>query len=169
MPDLLIQLTKRNDGGSVLRCLRADGSVTWQKNEGRQAMFFPIHDLSHYAVETELGFRSGFYGLIASGWDIKDTEGKGPRDALPSEAVTVEKIVGSFDVERAGGEEWNADDFNDQAAAYAATHNLPAPPVWSDEDLGRIRRRIRDLVGRWSALEAGATLELTYDRADVGP
>jgi len=131
VPDLLIQLTKRKDGGSVLKCVRADGSATWQKNQGRKGMFFPIHDLTHYAVETELGFRSGFYGLMADGWDIEDTEGKGPRGALPSEAITVEKIVGSFDAERAGGSPWSAADFNDQAAAFAAANGLSAPPVWS--------------------------------------
>jgi len=169
VPDLLIQFTKRKDGDSVLKCVRADGSATWQKQQGRQAMFFPLHDLSHYAVETELGFRSGFYGLIASGWDMEDTAGKGPRGPLPSEAITVEKMVGSFDVERAGGTEWSSTDFNEQAAMYAATNDLPAPPVWSDEDLARVRTRIRELFGKWIALEAGATLELRYDRPDVGP
>ncbi len=169
MSDLLIQFTKRKDGGSVLKCVRADGSVTWQKQQGRQAVFFPLHDLSHYAVETELGFMSGFYGLIAAGWDMEDTEGKGPRGPLPSEAITVEKMVGSFDVERAGGTEWTAADFNEQAAMYAATHDLPAPPVWTDDDLARVRRRIRELFSEWHGLEAGSTFELAFDRPNGSP
>jgi len=30
---LRIQITKRRDGSGVLRCLRADGSLTWQKQD----------------------------------------------------------------------------------------------------------------------------------------
>ena len=73
-----IRLTKRMDGGSVLRCVRADGSVTWQKQD-RHAAFFALHDLTHFAVESTLGFRDGFFGLVAQGWDIDDTTGKGTR------------------------------------------------------------------------------------------
>jgi hypothetical protein len=72
---LLVQLVKRADGGSALRCRRADGS--WQTHQGQQAAFFPGHDLTHFAVESELPGTIAFYGLIAAGWDIEDTTGKG--------------------------------------------------------------------------------------------
>ena len=78
-PELRVELTKRADGGAVLRCTRADGSVTWQRQEGRQAAFFPLHDLTHHAVETTLGYRRGFLGLVADGWELADTTGKGGR------------------------------------------------------------------------------------------
>src|SRR6185295_7095747 len=86
VPELRVQFTKRTDGGVVLRCLRRDGSVTWQRHE-KQAIFFSFHDLSHFAVETGLGFQSGFYGLLADGWDIGDTGGKGARGKLPPDSV----------------------------------------------------------------------------------
>ena len=89
---LRIQITKRPDGNGVLRCVRADGSVTWQKQE-RHAAFFALHDLTHFAVESTLGFRRGFYGLIAEGWDVEDTTGKGARGPLPDEAVEVEVLL----------------------------------------------------------------------------
>jgi hypothetical protein len=79
MPALAIQIEKRADGRATLRCTRGDGSVTWQVQRARHAAFFPLHDLTHYAVETVLGFRRGFFGLIADGWDIDDTTGKGRR------------------------------------------------------------------------------------------
>ena len=78
-----VELTKRADGGSSLRCVRADGSVTWQSHHGRQALFFPVHDLTHFAVESVLAGKTGFYGLVAVGWDIEDTTGKGKRGAIP--------------------------------------------------------------------------------------
>ena len=70
MPRLQITITKRTDGGYVIACTRADGSVTWQKSAS--AAFFPVHDLTHFAVETELGHRRGFYGLVAEGWNFND-------------------------------------------------------------------------------------------------
>src|SRR6516225_617025 len=97
-----IRLTKRMDGGSVLRCVRGDGSVTWQKQD-RHAAFFALHDLTHFAVESTLGFQSGFFGRIAKGWDIDDTTGKGARGRLPEEAIEVEHIVGLLGAERASG------------------------------------------------------------------
>src|SRR6202040_1783149 len=95
-----IQITKRRDGNGVLRCVRSDGSSTWQKQE-RQGAFFARHDLTHFAVEWTLGFRQGFYGLIEGGWDVEDTTGQGPRGPLPDEALEVEYIVGCFDAEGA--------------------------------------------------------------------
>jgi hypothetical protein len=46
-------------------------------------------------LETELGFGRGFFGLIAEGWEIEDTTGKGARGPLPDEAKLVEHIVGT--------------------------------------------------------------------------
>src|SRR5580693_10474042 len=101
-----VQFTRRTDGSGVLRCVRDDGSVTWQKND-RHAAFFAVHDLTHFAVETVLGYRRGFFGLIAQGWDLDDTTGKGARGVLPAEAIEVEKIVGLFDSERASSVLWS--------------------------------------------------------------
>jgi uncharacterized C2H2 Zn-finger protein len=74
---LKIEIVKRADGAGLLRCTRADGTVTWQKQSERHALHFTHHDLTHFAVETTLGYGQGFFGLIASGWDIEDTTGKG--------------------------------------------------------------------------------------------
>jgi hypothetical protein len=97
-----------------LRCIRQDGSVTWQK-QPTHAAYFALHDLTHYAVETALGYKRGFFGLIAEGWEVDDTTGKGARGALPAEAVEVERIVGLFDSERASGALWTAEEFNEFA------------------------------------------------------
>lgn len=78
-----VQITKKGNGSGVLRCVRAEGSVTWQKQTDRHAAFFALHDLTHFAVETTLGYRRGFFGLIAEGWEIEDTTGKGARGPLP--------------------------------------------------------------------------------------
>jgi hypothetical protein len=91
---LKIEIAKRADGAGLLRCTRPDGSVTWQKQSDRHALHFTMHDLTHFAVETMLGYQRGFFGLIAEGWNVEDTTGKGARGKLPEEAGEVESIVG---------------------------------------------------------------------------
>jgi hypothetical protein len=157
---LQILLTQRPDGSVVLKCIRADGSSTWQKQQGRHAAFFALHDLTHYAVESELGIRDGFYGLIAEGWSIDDTEGKGPRGPLPHDALFVENVVGTLDSERASGSRWTADEFNENTARFAATGGRPAPRALTDGELVRIRKRRAELFAQWNQLAAGGTMEL---------
>jgi len=157
---VLIQLTKRADGGAVLRCRRADGSMTWQTHEGIRAAFFPSHDLTHFAVESELPGTVAFYGLIAAGWDIEETTGKGARGPLPPEAVMVEHIVGLLDVERGSGHWMSGAEFR------SALRDAGKPaPLLDDDALTRIRARRSELLGQWRELPAGATLELEFSQS----
>ena len=151
-----VQITKKADGSGVLRCVRADGSVTWQKQTDRHAAFFALHDLTHFAVETTLGYRQGFFGLVAEGWEMEDTTGKGARGPLPPEAVEVEGIVGLFDAERSGGQIWTVDEFNEFAAMKGA-HEL------SFDEIVRVKKKRSELFQQWSAVEPGATLELKFE------
>lgn len=160
---LLIQLTKRSDGNAVLKCVRDDGTETWQKQEGSHAAFFPLHDLTHYSVETELSLGSGFYGLIARGWSIDDTTGKGSRGALPDDALFVENVVGTLDAERASGSRWTAEEFNDSTERFARNGGRVVPRRLTDDEIARIRRRRAQLFAEWDALPAGKTLELRFD------
>jgi hypothetical protein len=159
---LILQFTKRTDGGALLKCIRADGSATWQRQDDKYAGFFPLHDLTHYAVETELGFRRGFYGLIAEGWDIADTTGKTSRGALPSETLEVEYLVSAFSAERAGGAATAAEEFNQLAATFAIAKGMPTPRSLTDPDLVKVRARFDELAMKWRALPRGATLELNF-------
>jgi hypothetical protein len=162
MSGLLIRIKKKADGLAALSCVRADGSVTWQRQEGERGRFFPIHDLTHYAVETILGHRKGFYGLVVEGWDFGDFGAPWPKGRLPADLDPSELIVGFLDTERAGGVEWSANEFNQNAANYYAQHGLPGSCRVTDEQLGRIRGLLRELTARWRALPAGETLELPF-------
>lgn len=148
----------------MFRIVRADGSSTWQKHHGPRARFFPRHDLAHYAVETELGFRRGFYGLIAEGWDIADTTGKGARGPIPDEAVVVEYLVGWLDAERADAAIWPASRLREDAAVYFTEAGRPGPPPIDDAQLDRVRATRDSLVRRWADTAPGARFELTFDR-----
>ena len=138
----------------MLRCTRQDGSVTWQK-QTRHAAYFALHDLTHYAVETALGYREGFFGLIAGGWDVDDTTGKGMRGALPPCAVEVEQIVGLFQTEQASGTLWTVEEFN----AFA-------PRPLSAAELEDVRTRRAALFQQWFATPPGGKLEYSSSPSD---
>jgi hypothetical protein len=168
MPELLIRIKKKTDGAAALSCIRPDGSTTWQRQEGRLGVFFPLHDLTHYAVETVLGFRRAFFGLVADGWDMSTFDERGIAARLPEDALLAEVIVGFFDAERASGSISSADDFNWKLDTYYAEHDIPAPPFrMTDGALARIREVRGTLFSRWRDLPAGDTLELSFDRAPV--
>ena len=150
-----VQITKKADGSGVLRCVRDDGSVVWQKQNQRHAAYFALHDLTHFAVETALGYRRGFFGLIAEGWDFEDTTGKGSRGSLPPEAGEVEMIVGLFSAEAASGTIWTIEEFNE----FGAMQKLR--PLSADE-IARVKKRRSELFQRWFAVAPGASFELDY-------
>jgi hypothetical protein len=156
-----ILLTKKADGTTVLKCVRADGSETWQKND-RHAVFFAMHDLTHYAVETELRIAEGFFGVVASGWAIDETGQRGVAKTLPSDALFVEHVVGTLDAERASSARWTAEEFNESLALKARKDGRPAPRVLTDDELRRVRKRRAELFEEWHALPAGSTLELPF-------
>jgi len=161
-----IRFERQNDGSVVFRCTRADGTATWQKHAGKSAMFFPFHDLTHFAVESVFSFTRGFYGLIAEGWEIADTGGKSARGPLPREAVLVEHMVGLFDTERVGGAAaLSAEEFNKILSDLASSDRITSPPVVTDAQLTCVRAKISELYDGLAALRPGESLELTFDSA----
>ena len=148
---LRIEIAKRWDGVGVLSCTREDSSITWQK-QARHAAHFALHDLTHYAVETALGYRHAFFGLIADGWEIEETTGQTERGELPAEALEAEKIVGLFDAERASGTLWNVEEFN-----------RFAPRRLTDSEIHSIRSLRAELFSKWAATAPGQKLELIFD------
>ena len=168
MASLTIRIKKNTDGTAALSCTRADGTVTWQRQLGAQGLFFPRHDLTHYAVETVLAYRSAFYGLVAGGWDISDFGPPWPRGRIPEEAGVAELIVGFLDAERASPTRWSAADFNDKTALYYREHDLrTTPPTLTDDDLARIRQRRAELFTEWEAVSPGSAIELQFPSDDV--
>ena len=156
-----IVLTKKTDGTTILKCVRDDGTETWQKND-KHAAFFALHDLTHYAVETELGILAGFFGVVASGWEIDETGQRGVATTLPADALFTETVVGTLDAERASGTRWTAEEFNAALALKARTDGRPAPRVLTDEELARVRKRRAELFAEWHSLPPGNSLELRF-------
>ena len=168
--ELVIRLKHHADGATSLTCIRSDGSSTWQRFEGATAMVFPVHDLTHYAVERTLGYTRGFYGLLAEGWAIQDFAKPWPRGPIPEEAREVELIVGFFDAERREMNTWSAEEFAQHAAVFleaarARGKDTPAavrmPSAAELEEVRAVRDR---LLRQWFATPPGG--ELTLDFTD---
>ncbi len=162
MRELRIEIAKRTDGGTVLRCTRPDGTVSWQLQRGSTGAFFPLHDLTHYAVETVLGVPNGFFGLVAQGWEIEDTTGKGPRGELPPDAIAVEQIVGFLDRERASNAEWSAADYATHLGIAGVSLSPSVRIALTDDALARIRAMRRELFSQWTLTPPGESLHLIF-------
>lgn len=165
-PPLTIRWTNRADGAVIMRCQRADGTTTWQRGDNAAAHFFVIHDLTHYAVETTLGFERAFFGLVASGWNITDFAKPWPKGPLPPEAIPAEVIVGMLDSERSSGARMSADELNAEVARYHLTRDLAPPRAITPDELTRIRARLSELVDRWWTTAPDGSMELVFPLRD---
>ena len=159
-----IQFKKSKDKPSVLTCIRKDGSITWVKIHPN----FEVHDLAHYAVETILGFKKAFYGLIAEGFNIEDFEL--PRDQrpdalipenLPREALQTEHMVNLLMT----GLQKNTQDyeFTEQLNEILTQAGIPYPKLLTSDSLIKIKESLESLLSKWEAVEEGAMLELDFD------
>src|SRR5258706_3726725 len=148
-PALLLRFKKIAGGATALSCTRADGTVTWQRTGAAQAAFFARHDLTHYAVETVLGHKLGFYGLLASGWELTDFGEPWPRGPIPADADPSELIVGFFDAERVGDSAWSAQQFNGYVARFCGGVVSDKLPTLTDKQLSAIRLKVEELFEQW--------------------
>jgi hypothetical protein len=169
--DLLIRFKKHPDASASITCTRRDGSVTWQRQRGSLGVVFPPHDLTHYAVETTLAFRRGFFGLLADGWEITDFVAPWPRGPIPAEAQEVELLVGFFQQDLRSAVPWTVDEFTQHAETFVAASaarkhkTIAAPRTMSIDDLARVRK-VRDaLLEQWNALASGDEVLLLFDRS----
>lgn len=153
-------MSRRSDGRYVLACVREDGSRTWQRDPGA---FFPVHDLTHFAVESVLRLCRAFYGLVAEGWDLSDFGSPWPRGPLPIEALQAEILVGLFDMERAAGQRMTAEEFTHWVRVKWSAECAPGEPIrLTDEALAGIRERLAALMRRWQAVPPGASMTLEF-------
>ncbi len=163
---MLIRL-KKDPKAPVITCIRDDGSATWSRMP--YGGFFPRHDLMHYAVETTLGFREAFFGLIASGRTIESFNEPGAARHLSLEAQCTEFFVDQLEREHRFGESSSADEFNAMVTTSMTRGGAEAPLPVSQKQLDSIRARFVELLARYDALPDGKHLELKWKPRPVPP
>lgn len=156
---LEVRLKKGRDGPDALTCTRPDGTSTWRRIQRGLA----LHDLAHFAVESELALGDGFFGLVARGWSFDALVAAEERARLPRQAIWVELLVNRFSLERLDDAPSDAQAFHAELVRSAAALGLGVPRELTDAELESIRALLSELAARWQALAPGETLELCFD------
>ena len=155
---MLIRFTRLTNERHRLEFVRDDGTSEARELETRSAL---LHDLVHYAVETEAGLEASFYGQLAGGktYEALTAEPSDDPEAMQTEAV-VARIQGL-----AKNNAWSRVDPGSVAESIAAGFRAleSTPPTWLTGDLiDRVRDRLRRVQGRWRATPFHQTLELDF-------
>jgi hypothetical protein len=158
---LIAERLGRNDKLDRLRCIRRDGSET-ATSMPRQGIL--PHDLVHYVAESGLGWRHGFLGLIAAGFDIGWTMEQTHDPAnRANPAVTDQAIHAEAVVESLQSQLWSGafDDtlFLDgvRSACEARGRSVPALPSGAGQ---RLFEQALALDARWREVPFHGALEL---------
>ena len=133
----------------TLTCVRDDGSTTWTHlHRG-----FVHHDFAHYVIETTLGSKNAFFGLVAKGYDIPDfSEPKATRPfEIPKEAIDLEPVVALLQATVLNNEKL----FQDYKASL--------PMNITDAHLNIMQQRLRVLLQQWQNLQPGESMTLRFE------
>ena len=153
-----IRLTRLTNERHRIEFVRDDGTREAHELETRSAL---LHDLVHFAVETEAGLRASFYGRLASGetYDALTTVPPATFEAMQTEHVVVR--VQSI----AKSDKWSDVDPDGFAQSIAASFRSVEhePPPWLNGDLiARVRERLRRVQGQWRATPFHQALALEF-------
>jgi hypothetical protein len=119
-----------------LRYLRKDGSST-ETAMPRQGIL--PHDLVHYVVETRLGLKHGFTGLVAQGADATfamESMHDPASEDVAAEAIQVEGIVEALQTQLWSGQ-FSDDDFIEGVRTACLMREQPAF-AFAGPDVGQI-------------------------------
>jgi hypothetical protein len=137
--------------------------------DANHGTFFVRHDLMHYAVETTLGFREAFWGLLAGldgrpAWAIETFLERGGSRRLPTQAVLTEFIVGRLDQSALFDDKpISADELNQHLRMSFTNAGAPQPAIdISQEQIDRILHVFINLFAQYQALPEGGHLELAF-------
>jgi hypothetical protein len=139
-----IAFSKISDERHAVTITRADGTSESVEVETRE---FLRHDLAHFAIESELPIRKGYWGCVASGASLSG-EGVGGGDAQLAESLAG-PIQTLFRTE-AGPE------------AYTELLGRFSRAGGSQDLAARVHERVRQLRGHWKATPYGSQMELVW-------
>lgn len=157
---LTVRLTKLSNTLHRFGYTRSDGSGQSIDLTTRN---FLLHDLIHFAVESEGRFNRSFFGLLDNGEtyeslgdaDITDDHHPGGEEILMTE-----RVVGAFTALAKGTA--TADQVIAGVKNLQDAHEEPMPSWLTVDFVERVAERLRCLQGEWRATPFGATMELQF-------
>lgn len=153
-----ILMTRTTPDHHRFTIIRADGTSESADLETRSML---LHDLVHYAVEIEVPFHGGFYGLLAKGKTMAELSDATQPWPVGTDVAASESLVGPLQTMLKGGS-FDAE----RAFAKFANFSREPPPV---ELLARIGARFRAVHGQYNSLRFGETLELEWPEGQTAP
>ncbi len=153
-----IRFCKLSDERHVLEIERGNGARERVTCETRSYL---VHDLLHFAVESEAQLSNGFWGLLARGKTLADMNDRSgtAMGVESSELPLIEQIVGALsDVVKGRG----TSEIVEALRSYARLCETVAPTWITEAFIDGVRERMRQLVGRWKATPVGSALELEW-------
>lgn len=154
MANLNIRLTRLSNDRHRFEAIRPDGGVEMRELETRS---FLLHDLVHFAVESEAHLKNSFYGQLARGAGYDDMATAGPETP---EGVKTEMVVGVL--QGAIKDEVDPVAFVERLKGVWANIGREPPDWLTEETIAGALRRLRSLQGQWRATPFGKTLELEF-------
>jgi hypothetical protein len=157
---LILRFTRISPDTHRFEYVRTDGSGEALELETRS---FLLHDLLHFAVESEAGLRGSFYGLLAKVGGYAELSVNGGA-ALGGEIAITERVVGML-TGALKTEPFDAEAFVAEARDYLALFD-ERPPRWLTPAFAlTVQAHMRALEGRWRATPFGDTMELNFPLA----
>jgi len=155
---MFIRLTRLTNDRHRFEIVRDDGTRESHELETRSTM---LHDLAHYAVETEAALDNSFYGRLAQGITYEElTVLPPPTPEVMQTEVVVALMQNSFKDGRSP--KTDAEQCaRDIAAGFRSTGG--EPPAWLTPDfIARARACLRRVQGQWRATPFHETMELEF-------
>jgi hypothetical protein len=131
------------------------------------------HDFVHLAVESELGFDRGFWGMVAAGHHPEAIQemakaaghASAKRAEVPAEdfveAIQAERIVEAFEADHWSGGAGDPTSVSYMAEAGCAQSLVAAPPL-DDATVARVRARIAAFAEDWAQLATGQSMTVEW-------
>lgn len=119
-----------------------------------------LHDLVHFALETEAQLADSFYGKLARGQSYAELMQPGADMKALGEIATTERIVGPLQSAWKAG--FDPARFLATLRSYHEQISEPLPPWCSVELFACVAARLRALTGAWGATPFGDALELRF-------
>lgn len=152
-----IAFRRIDDSAHVLEVTRADGVTEAVECETRSYL---LHDLLHYAVESEAGLSQGFWGRLAAGKTLAQMNDRvaGAAD-MAGEMGAIEQIVGALHGLTKGR---SAQDVVSGVRRFNESIGVSTPTWLTDALIEAVQERMRRLQGRWQATPRGGRMELAF-------
>lgn len=120
-----------------------------------------VHDLLHFATESEARLESGFYGRLAAGVTLAALNDRANSMGSP-ELAQIEQVVGMLSGSVKG---LTTSEMMGAFERYEAAMDRPLP-AWVTADLVRgVEARMRHLLGHYRATPYGSFMELEWPEA----